>query len=46
MKNGLARGGELTKLAAVYGLKRRWFGLEPDEWLRRRVIKKLIGYVP
>lgn len=26
------------KLAAHYGLRRRWFGLEPNEFLARRII--------
>lgn len=34
----LSRGRHLTRLAAMWGVKRRWFGLEPDYLLRRRVL--------
>lgn len=42
----LSSGKELTRLAELYGLKRRMFGLEPDFMLRRRLLKTLFGYVP
>jgi hypothetical protein len=29
----------LTSMAAMYGIKRRWFGLEPNFILRRRLAK-------
>lgn len=34
-----ARGYWLTAHAEICGLKRRWFGLEPDFMLRKRVLQ-------
>lgn len=31
-----ARRSDLDVLAGYYGVRRRWFGLEPDRMLRRR----------
>jgi hypothetical protein len=33
-----AHGIFLTRYASLHGLKRRWFGLEPDWMLRRRIL--------
>lgn len=37
----MARGKYLTRLAASIGIKRRWFGLEPDFLLRKRATAAL-----
>ena len=34
-----ARGKQLTNLCKLYGVERRWFGLEPDFMLRKRATK-------
>lgn len=36
----VAKGKYLTRLALIAGLKRRWFGLEPDFIFRKRILKK------
>ncbi len=38
-----ARGRALTYIAIEHGYHRRWFGLEPD-WLLRRRINRTIRY--
>lgn len=35
------KGKHLTKLGELYGIKRKWFGLEPDFLFRERLISKL-----
>ena len=35
-----AKRKHLTAMAVMYGLRRRWFGLEPDFMLRRRILYK------
>jgi len=32
-----AHGEALTRIACLYGVRRRWFGLEPDFLFRKRV---------
>ena len=34
-----AKGRQLTNIARLYGLKRKWWGLEPDFMLRKRTLK-------
>lgn len=34
-------GKQLDYMATLQGMKRRWFGLEADRRLRKRIIKKL-----
>ena len=36
-----AKGKYLTKLGELYGVKRKWFGLETDFLFRRRLLNKL-----
>lgn len=38
-----ARRKYLTKMAALFGIKRRWLGLEPDFLLRRRCVAAAKG---
>jgi hypothetical protein len=38
------KGDALTRMAILWGLKRRWWGLEPDLLLRRRLNKLVTGY--
>ena len=33
-----AKGKQLTLLASLYGVHRRWWGLEPDFILRKRIL--------
>lgn len=35
------KGKYLTKLGELYGVRRKWFGLEPDFLFRRRLLNKL-----
>lgn len=42
-RHDIIRGKQLTAWADIYGLKRRWFGLEPDFMLRRRVCAAILG---
>ena len=36
-----AKGRALTALAGIYGVRRRWFGFEPDFLLRRRALRAI-----
>ncbi len=36
----LPTGNDLTNLASLLGMKRRFFGLETDRMLQRRIFKK------
>lgn len=38
-----ARSDNLTRLAKLYGIKRRWRGFEPDYLLRRRCLAAING---
>ena len=35
--NNKAKGEHLTRLGEMLGLRRKWFGLEPDFMFRRRI---------
>lgn len=37
----MRRSTVLDRFAALYGLKRRWFGLEPDYFLRKRILRRV-----
>lgn len=39
----MVKGRMLTKWAALFGLKRRWFGFESDRQLRQRLINLISG---
>lgn len=39
----LSGGDYLANLGALYGLKRRWWGLEPAAWFRARITKATRG---
>lgn len=32
------QGKSLTTIGALYGVRRRWFGLEPDAYFRKRIL--------
>ena len=38
-----AKGRILTNLARLYGIQRKWLGLEPDFMLRKRILKAAVG---
>jgi len=37
-----AKGKHLTAIGKMWGIKRKWFGLEPDFMYRRRILSLLI----
>jgi len=40
------KGKDLTMVGQIYGVKRRFFGLEPDFMFRTRIYKDSVGFVP
>jgi hypothetical protein len=43
MANNIGLPGQLEMIAAMYGVKRRWFGLESDDSLRKRVREVILS---
>lgn len=41
MSDTPVKGPQLTRWGAIYGVKRRWFGLEPDRWFRSRLLAQI-----
>lgn len=37
------KGRHLTAMADLWGVRRRWFGLEPDSMLRRRLMAVVLS---
>lgn len=41
----ISKGKDLTMLGQLYGVKRRFFGLEPDFMFRARIYKLSVGFL-
>lgn len=41
----ISKGKDLTMFGQLYGVKRRFFGLEPDFMFRARIYKQSVGFI-